>query len=102
MDNATLTRFFTFHFLVPIIISFFALLHIIALHDTGRNNPLGLSSSADKVPFHWYFSSKDIVGLVVMISVLLFVVLFNPYYLGEPDNFVVASPLNTPSHIVPE
>ena len=102
VDNATLTRFFTFHFLVPIIISFFALLHIIALHDTGRNNPLGLSSSADKVPFHWYFSSKDIVGLVVMISVLLFVVLFNPYYLGEPDNFVVASPLNTPSHIVPE
>lgn len=102
VDNATLTRFFTFHFLVPIIISFFVLLHIIALHDTGRNNPLGLSSSADKVPFHWYFSAKDIVGLVVMLSALLFVVFFNPYYLGEPDNFVVASPLNTPYHIVPE
>ena len=102
VNNATLTRFFTLHFLVPMVVAFIVILHIIILHRTGRNNPLGVNSSADKIPFHWYFTIKDITGFVVLIALLLSVVLFTPNLLGEPDNFLQANPITTPSHIVPE
>ena len=102
MDNATLTRFFTLHFLVPFIVSALAALHILFLHSTGRNNPLGLASDADKIPFHWYYTIKDVLGFAVIICCLLALVLMSPNALGEPDNFIPANPLVTPPHIVPE
>nr|AMK97174.1 cytochrome b [Homola orientalis] len=102
VDNATLTRFFTFHFLFPFIISAMVLIHILFLHQTGANNPLGVSSNSDKVPFHPYFTFKDIVGFVLMIMMLLILTLLNPYLLGDPDNFIPANPLVTPVHIQPE
>ena len=102
VDNATLTRFYRFHFLMPLLVSACVLLHIILLHSTGSNNPLGLRSNADKVPFHCYFVIKDIVGFIVMFSLAISIVLFAPYLLGEPDNFIMANPLSTPAHIVPE
>jgi len=77
-------------------------LHIFFLHSTGSNNPLGVRARAEKVPFHWYYTSKDVVGFVVMLAALLIIVLFYPNYLGEPDNFIAADPLVTPPHIVPE
>uniref|UniRef100_UPI003002612C cytochrome b n=1 Tax=Etisus laevimanus TaxID=1606861 RepID=UPI003002612C len=102
VDNATLTRFFTFHFLLPFLIAAASLVHILFLHQAGANNPLGISTQLDKVPFHPYFTFKDIVGFVVMFSILLFISIFNPYLLGDPDNFIPANPLVTPAHIQPE
>nr|YP_003433777.1 cytochrome b [Zonosagitta nagae]BAI68168.1 cytochrome b [Zonosagitta nagae] len=102
VDNATLTRFFTFHFMVPFIVAAMAAIHIFFLHTTGSNNPLGVNSDAEKIPFHWYYSIKDVVGFVVMVFFLLSLVLFSPNYLGEPDNFIAANPMVTPPHIVPE
>nr|QFQ01355.1 cytochrome b [Oplophorus typus]QUL61621.1 cytochrome b [Oplophorus typus] len=102
VDNATLTRFFTFHFLFPFIIAAATLVHILFLHQTGSNNPLGISSQIDKIPFHPYFTFKDIVGFLVMIMGLTTLTLLNPYLLGDPDNFVPANPLVTPAHIQPE
>jgi len=102
VDNATLTRFFTFHFLVPFIIIAFRVLHIFFLHTTGSNNPLGVFSGPDKIPFHWYYSIKDIVGFVWLLILLIFLICFAPNLLGEPDNFIEANPIVTPPHIVPE
>nr|YP_008081342.1 cytochrome b [Sinochlora longifissa]AGI51562.1 cytochrome b [Sinochlora longifissa] len=102
VDNATLTRFFTFHFVLPFIVSAMVLIHLLFLHQTGSNNPLGLNSNVDKIPFHPYFSFKDIFGFMVMISVLTFLTLLEPYMLGDPDNFTPANPLVTPIHIQPE
>jgi len=100
--NSTLTRFYTFHFIVPLLVTALVIVHIFLLHITGSNNPLGVSRSADKIPFHWYFTIKDLAGFVALFSFLLGVVLFSPNLLGEPDNFVMANPLSTPAHIVPE
>nr|YP_009400037.1 cytochrome b [Segonzacia mesatlantica]ARW69935.1 cytochrome b [Segonzacia mesatlantica] len=102
VDNATLTRFFTFHFLLPFIVAAATMIHILFLHQTGANNPLGISSQIDKLPFHPYFTFKDIVGFVVMLSSLLLLSLLDPYLLGDPDNFIPANPLVTPVHIQPE
>nr|YP_006493393.1 cytochrome b [Stenopus hispidus]AEO18311.1 cytochrome b [Stenopus hispidus]AGA56100.1 cytochrome b [Stenopus hispidus] len=102
VGNATLTRFFTFHFLLPFIIAALTLIHILFLHQTGSNNPLGVSSQIDKIPFHPYFTYKDVVGFVVMIMGLTLLTLWNPYLLGDPDNFIPANPLVTPAHIQPE
>nr|AFA33972.1 cytochrome b [Cyclemys tcheponensis] len=102
VDNATLTRFFTFHFLLPFTIAGMAAVHLIFLHETGSNNPTGLNSSADKIPFHPYFSYKDLLGLVLMLTLLLTLALFSPYLLSDPDNFTPANPLSTPPHIEPE
>jgi ubiquinol-cytochrome c reductase cytochrome b subunit len=77
-------------------------LHIFFLHSTGRNNPIGYSSDSDKVPFHWYYSIKDVVGFVILLAALFSVVLISPNILGEPDNFIPANPIVTPPHIVPE
>uniref|UniRef100_W6JNW6 Cytochrome b n=1 Tax=Ranina ranina TaxID=156228 RepID=W6JNW6_RANRA len=102
VGNATLTRFFTFHFILPFIVLAASLVHILFLHQAGANNPLGISSQSDKIPFHPYFTFKDIVGFVVMLSALIILTLLNPYLLGDPDNFVPANPLVTPAHIQPE
>nr|YP_008593191.1 cytochrome b [Johnius belangerii]AGU46546.1 cytochrome b [Johnius belangerii]QBI38020.1 cytochrome b [Johnius sp. n. BL-2019] len=102
VDNATLTRFFAFHFLLPFVVAAVTLLHLIFLHETGSNNPLGLSSDADKIPFHPYFTYKDLVGFAVLLICLASLALFTPNLLGDPDNFIPANPLVTPPHIKPE
>uniref|UniRef100_A0AAU7BAA2 Cytochrome b n=1 Tax=Notoplectron brewsterense TaxID=3073454 RepID=A0AAU7BAA2_9ORTH len=102
VDNATLTRFFTIHFLLPFIVAALTLIHLLFLHQTGSNNPLGTNSNIDKIPFHPYFTFKDIIGFILVISLLTLLTLFNPYLLGDPDNFTPANPLVTPIHIQPE
>lgn len=102
VDNATLTRFFTIHFLLPFIVTAIVMIHLLFLHQTGSNNPLGLNSNIDKIPFHPYFSFKDIIGFILLIITLTILTLLNPYYLGDPDNFTPANPLVTPIHIQPE
>jgi len=102
VDNATLNRFFAFHFLFPFVIVAVSLLHFIFLHAVGSNNPLGLVSNSDKISFHPYFIYKDIIGFVVLLLLLVTVALFAPNLLGDPDNFTPANPLVTPTHIKPE
>lgn len=102
VGNATLTRFFTIHFIAPMIVAGTVILHIFILHATGSNNPLGVNTSTDKIPFHWYFTIKDLTGFVVMFFLFLRLVMFRPNILGEPDNYILANPISTPAHIVPE
>nr|ACS16105.1 cytochrome b [Apathya cappadocica] len=102
VDNATLTRFFTLHFMTPFIIMGLSMIHLLFLHETGSNNPAGLNSNVDKIPFHPYFSYKDILGALIMLFCLLLLTLFSPYLLGDPENFSPANPLVTPPHIKPE
>nr|YP_010328328.1 cytochrome b [Eremias szczerbaki]UJH19958.1 cytochrome b [Eremias szczerbaki] len=102
IDNATLTRFFTLHFLLPFIITGVSMIHLLFLHETGSNNPTGLNSNADKIPFHPYYSYKDALGALIMLFCLLYLALFSPSLLGDPENFSPANPLVTPPHIKPE
>nr|YP_009469522.1 cytochrome b [Hydrotaea ignava]AVD96783.1 cytochrome b [Hydrotaea ignava] len=102
VDNATLTRFFTFHFILPFIVLAMTMIHLLFLHQTGSNNPIGLNSNIDKIPFHPYFTYKDIVGFIIMLMILILLVLISPNLLGDPDNFIPANPLVTPVHIQPE
>nr|YP_009045479.1 cytochrome b [Argynnis childreni]AHA03830.1 cytochrome b [Argynnis childreni] len=102
VDNATLTRFYTFHFLFPFIILMLTMIHLLFLHQTGSNNPLGINSNLDKIPFHPYFTFKDLIGFIILIFILILLTLINPYLLGDPDNFIPANPLVTPIHIQPE
>nr|YP_009527957.1 cytochrome b [Plutella australiana]AYN50570.1 cytochrome b [Plutella australiana] len=102
VDNATLTRFYTFHFLLPFIIAMMTMIHLLFLHQTGSNNPLGINSNLDKIPFHPFFTYKDLIGFIIMLFLLVILTLTNPYLLGDPDNFIPANPLVTPIHIQPE
>nr|APX40835.1 cytochrome b [Phaedon tumidulus] len=102
VDNATLTRFFTFHFILPFIITALVMIHLLYLHQTGSSNPLGVTFNIDKIPFHPYFTFKDILGMIMMLFLLIMLTLSNPYLLGDPDNFIPANPLVTPIHIQPE
>nr|UFZ13292.1 cytochrome b [Neoneuromus maclachlani] len=102
VDNATLTRFFTFHFILPFIVLALMVIHLLFLHQTGSNNPLGINSNYDKIPFHPYFSFKDLIGFLILTMILTLLTLMNPYLLGDPDNFTPANPLVTPVHIQPE
>nr|Q5VJ57.1 RecName: Full=Cytochrome b; AltName: Full=Complex III subunit 3; AltName: Full=Complex III subunit III; AltName: Full=Cytochrome b-c1 complex subunit 3; AltName: Full=Ubiquinol-cytochrome-c reductase complex cytochrome b subunit [Phaner furcifer]AAS00137.1 cytochrome b [Phaner furcifer] len=102
VDKATLTRFFAFHFILPFIISALVMVHLLFLHETGSNNPLGLKSNSDKIPFHPYYTIKDLLGLLLLLMLLMMLVLFHPDLLGDPDNYSPANPLNTPPHIKPE
>nr|ACL14775.1 cytochrome b [Poecilia mexicana] len=102
VDNATLTRFFAFHFLLPFIVAAATLVHLIFLHETGSNNPIGLNSWRDKISFHPYFSYKDLLGLFFLLTTLIALALFSPNLLGDPENFTPANPLVTPPHIKPE
>ena len=102
VDNATLTRFFTFHFILPFIVLAITIIHLLFLHETGSNNPIGINSNIDKIPFHPYFTYKDVVGFIIILIILILLVLINPNLLGDPDNFIPANPLVTPVHIQPE
>nr|ACL14683.1 cytochrome b [Girardinus microdactylus] len=102
VDNAILTRFFAFHFLLPFVVTTATLVHLIFLHETGSNNPIGLNSDADKISFHPYFSYKDLLGFIFLLTALISLALFSPNLLGDPENFTPANPLVTPPHIKPE
>nr|QXP99397.1 cytochrome b [Eoscarta assimilis] len=102
VDNPTLIRFFTLHFMLPFLIAGLVMLHIFFLHQTGSNNPLGINSNNDKIPFHPYFSIKDLLGFTIIIMAFLLLNIMEPYMLGDPDNFTPANPMNTPTHIKPE
>nr|YP_009512710.1 cytochrome b [Omiodes indicata]AXJ93428.1 cytochrome b [Omiodes indicata] len=102
IDNATLTRFYTFHFILPFIILMMTMIHLLFLHQTGSNNPLGINSNLDKIPFHPFFTFKDMIGFILILFMLIWLTLTNPYLLGDPDNFIPANPLVTPIHIQPE
>jgi len=102
VDNATLNRFYSLHFLLPFLLAALAVLHLIALHEHGSNNPLGVQSKADRIPFHPYYTFKDVVGFFVFFLFLTILVFFAPNVLGHPDNYTPANALSTPSSIVPE
>nr|ADW95780.1 cytochrome b [Neophocaena phocaenoides] len=102
VDKATLTRFFAFHFILPFIITALMIVHLLFLHETGSNNPTGIPSNMDMIPFHPYYTIKDILGILLLILTLLTLTLFSPDLLGDPDNYVPANPLSTPAHIKPE
>jgi ubiquinol-cytochrome c reductase cytochrome b subunit len=104
VDNSTLQRFFSLHYLLPFVIAGVVVLHIWALHVPGNNNPLGIEvkSQADTVPFHPYYTVKDGFAIAVFLLAYFYFVFFNPNYLGHADNYIPADPLVTPSHIVPE
>nr|Q9T6R3.1 RecName: Full=Cytochrome b; AltName: Full=Complex III subunit 3; AltName: Full=Complex III subunit III; AltName: Full=Cytochrome b-c1 complex subunit 3; AltName: Full=Ubiquinol-cytochrome-c reductase complex cytochrome b subunit [Glandirana rugosa]AAF17092.1 cytochrome b [Glandirana rugosa] len=102
VDNATLTRFFTFDFILLFIIAATSLIHLLFLHQTGSSNPTGLNSNLDKVSFHPYFSFKDLLGFIILLGALAILSTFAPNLLGDPDNFTPATPLSTPPHIKPE
>jgi ubiquinol-cytochrome c reductase cytochrome b subunit len=104
VDNPTLNRFFALHYLLPFIITGVVFLHVVALHITGSNNPLGIDvkSEQDTVPFHPYYTLKDSVGMCVYLLIFAILVFFAPNFFGEPDNYIQANPLQTPNAIVPE
>lgn len=102
MDNPTLHRFFVFHFLLPFVLAFLSILHLLFLHETGSNNPLGIPSDYDKVSFHAFFTSKDVVGFVLFFMIFGWLALLFPAALSDPENFIPANPLVTPPHIQPE
>jgi ubiquinol-cytochrome c reductase cytochrome b/c1 subunit len=102
VDNATLNRFFSFHYFFPFVLVFLVLLHIISLHADGSTNPLGGYLKEDKVPFHPYFVVKDTFSVLIFLQCFLVFVFFMPNLLGHPDNYIPANPLVTPAHIVPE
>ena len=102
VDNATLNRFYSLHYLLPFIIAAASIVHIAALHQYGSNNPLGVNSSVDKIPFYPYFYTKDLVGWVAFALFFSIFVFYAPNVLGHPDNYIPANPMSTPAHIVPE
>ncbi len=104
VDNATLNRFFSLHYLLPFVIIGVVVLHLAALHQHGSNNPLGIDvkSKKDTIPFHPYYTIKDMFGFSVFFMVFAWFVFFQPNYLGHPDNYTPANPMVTPAHIVPE
>lgn len=102
MGYPTLTRFFSLHYFLPFVITAFVIIHLIFLHDTGSKNPLGLSSEGDKVPFHPYFTVKDLLGFRVALYIFFMVAVAVPKYFGDPEKFIEANPLVTPVHIQPE
>jgi len=103
VDNPTLSRFFALHYLMPFLIVGVVILHIIALHRFGSNNPLGIdvSGKQDTIPFHPYYTSKDLFGAMVFLTIFASAIFFYPNFLGHPDNYIPANPLQTPAHIVP-
>ena len=100
--NPTLTRFFSFHFICPFIIAALVIIHLLYLHQSGSRNPLGLLSNLDKLPFHPFFTIKDVLGFCITLVFFISFILVEPYTLGDPENFIPANPLVTPVHIQPE
>nr|WRK21399.1 cytochrome b [Acinopterus sp.] len=102
VDNATLNRFLSLHFMIPFIIVAMTIMHLFFLHQTGSSNPIGVNSNMDKIPFHPYFSIKDIMGFSMILTAILILNMHQPYLLSDPDNFMPANPMVTPIHIQPE
>jgi ubiquinol-cytochrome c reductase cytochrome b subunit len=103
VNNATLNRFFSLHFVLPFVLAALALMHLIALHDTaGSGNPLGVSGNYDRLPFAPYFIFKDLITIFLFIIILSIFVFFMPNILGDSENYVMANPMQTPAAIVPE
>ncbi len=104
VDNPTLNRFYSLHYLLPFVIFAVVALHVVAVHISGSNNPKGVDVQAprDTVTFHPYFTAKDTVGLVAFLIFFAYFVFYAPNFFGEPDNYIKANPLQTPPHIVPE
>lgn len=102
INNPTLTRFFCIHFLLPFIIIIIVIIHLFFLHHTGSNNPLGINRKLYKIKFHPFFTFKDLIRLFFIITLLIYIISFKPFILGDRDNFILANPLVTPEHIQPE
>lgn len=102
VNNATLNRFYSFHFLLPFIILIIVIIHLVFLHDTGSTNPIGLNRNFNKIPFNPYYSIKDLLGFIILIIILIIICLLNPYILSDPENFNKANSIITPIHIQPE
>ena len=104
VDNPTLNRFFSLHYLLPFMIFGVVILHVWAFHTTGNNNPTGVQpkSKQDTIPFHPYYTVKDAFAIVVFMILFAWFVFYSPNYMGHPDNYIGANPLVTPAHIVPE
>nr|WJJ70026.1 cytochrome b [Physonectae sp.] len=102
VSNATLNRFYSLHYLFPFILAGLIFIHIILLHSTGSNNPIGLNTNSDKIPFHTYFTTKDFYGFIILFILLSYLVFYTPNLLGDPENFIKANSLVTPIHIMPE
>ena len=102
VDNPTLNRFYSLHFLFPFLIAGLSLVHLALLHKDGSNNPLGVNTDVDKIPFYPYYFVKDLFSVFVFLFVFCFFVFYFPNTLGHPDNYIPANPLVTPAHIVPE
>ena len=104
VDNPTLNRFFSLHFLLPFLMIGMILLHLVALSTSGSNNPTGveIKTKKDSIPFHPYFTIKDMLGFVVFFLIFGYFLFFYPNSLGHPDNYIPANPMVTPAHIVPE
>lgn len=102
VDNPTLNRFFSLHYLMPFVIAGLAGLHLVLLHKEGSNNPLGIDSTTDKISFLPYFYVKDLLGACFFGLLFSFFVIYAPNYMGHPDNYIEANPMVTPAHIVPE
>lgn len=102
VDNATLNRFFSLHYILPFIIAATSLIHLATLHQSGSGNPLGINSSIDKIVMYPYFIIKDFLGLIIFVLFFTVFIYFYPNILGHPDNYIEANPMVTPAHIVPE
>ena len=104
VGDPTLHRFYALHYLLPFVILLVVLLHLVALHRFGSNNPLGIDMKGpqDSIPFHPYYTIKDMFGLCVFLLIYAFFIFYAPNFLGNPDNYIPANPLQTPNHIVPE
>lgn len=102
VSNATLNRFYSFHYLFPFILAGLSIIHLTLLHLSGSNNPLGLGLKNDVISFHPYYIIKDLYGIFILVILLLTLIFFFPNVLGDPENFIKANPLVTPVHIMPE
>nr|AFI23472.1 cytochrome b [Hypselosoma matsumurae] len=102
INNATLTRFFTLHFIMPFIITAMTMIHLLFLHQSGSSNPMGTNSNFDKIPFHPFFSVSDLMGMILVLIMFTMVNMWEPRLFSDPDNFIPANPMVTPVHIQPE
>nr|YP_010296015.1 cytochrome b [Polistes hebraeus]UMB50757.1 cytochrome b [Polistes hebraeus] len=102
VNSPTLNRFYSLHFIMPFIILFLVIIHLMFLHKTGSTNPLGLNSNLNKILFHKFFLIKDLITFIILMISMIILTLQNPYMLGDPDNFIKANPMITPIHIKPE
>nr|BBU67677.1 cytochrome b [Polistes riparius] len=102
VNSPTLNRFYSFHFILPFIILFLVIIHLVYLHNTGSNNPLGTNSNLYKIIFHKFFLIKDMITFIILLFTLFLILLQNPYMLSDPENFIKANSMITPIHIMPE